>query len=141
MTGIPLQSWEELMYIPLQSWEELMYIPLQSWEELMYSSCSNRRHERGKDDEIVSNITDHIHGNLWHMYYVTGNQVMMTAVNVWSDSFNLTTKKFWCGNLLISRNTTRDPDRNHKLWSILSTYTNMYIHILHIHVLLECCYI
>ena len=63
------------------------------------------------------------------------NQVMLVSVQ--SDDFNLTNRNPWFSSfLLVATLYQGNPDRNHKLWNIASTKR----YILHMQVLLECCY-
>ena len=61
---------------------------------------------------------EHIRGHLRHRYSITVNQFMVAS---------LLAETLYQGN----------PDRNHKLWNTVSSER----YILHMQVLLECCYI
>jgi hypothetical protein len=72
-----------------------------------------------------------IDGHLWHRYSVTVNQVMVIGVD-------LTNRNPWFGSFPISSYPLSwNPDRNHKFWNVGPTDR----YILHMQVLLECCYI
>ena len=66
-----------------------------------------------------------IRGHLSHRYYIAVNQVMVATVKLGSVT-SLKAATLYQGN----------SDRNHKLWNMVSTER----YILHMQVLLECCY-
>jgi hypothetical protein len=68
--------------------------------------------------------TEYSSGHLWHRYLLTLTKSWWRLSNFQSDDFNLTTKKPWlctcsffASNSLLSKNI----DRNHKIWNIMST--------------------
>ena len=80
---------------------------------------------------------EHIRGHLWYSRYsITVNQVMVATVKL---------SKWWLlrgilgliASLLAATIYQWTSDRNHKLWNIVSTER----YLLHMQVLLECCYI
>jgi len=63
---------------------------------------------------------------------------MMSIAKLSSDEVNLATGNHLFSNFLATSNTlSRKNDMNHKLWNTASTDK----YILHIQVMLECCYI
>ena len=85
-------------------------------------------HEWGKDREVFST-----NGT----YSITMNQVMVATVKFPKDDFNLAKRNPRFSSILVSSKPQGNPNRNHKLWNIVLTERD----ILHMQVLLECCYI
>jgi hypothetical protein len=67
-------------------------------------------------------------------YSTTDNQVIVATVNFRIDDFNLTLGSV--DSLLAATLYPGNPDWNRKLWNIVSTER----YILHMQLLLECCY-
>ena len=66
---------------------------------------------------------EHIRGNLWHIYSITVNQVMVVTVKPskwWRQSLGTLGS---VASLLEATLYQGNPDRNHKLWNIVSTET------------------
>ena len=63
---------------------------------------------------------EHIRGHLWHRYSITVNQVMVATIKL---------SKWWLGSVASLFAATLyqiNPDRNHKLWNIVSTERYIY---------------
>jgi hypothetical protein len=72
---------------------------------------------------------EHIRGHLGHRYSITVNQVMVTTVKLskWWFQLNQEERLVHLASLLAATLYQWNPDRNHKLWNIVST--EMLLHI------------
>ena len=82
-------------------------------------------HEWGKIRAVLRTSGTY-RSHLWHRNSMAVNQVMVATVKLGSVA-----------SLLVATLYEGNTDRNHKLWNIVSTER----YILHMQVLLECCYI
>ena len=87
--------------------------------------------------ELWLRQTEHICGHLWHRYTVMVNQVMTTTVKFVMTSILPLGTLGSVATLLTATKYHGNHDSNHKLWNITSTER----YVLHMQVLLECCYI
>ena len=82
---------------------------------------------------------EHICGNLWSRYFITDNHIVVATVKLSKWWLQLSQEESLCSvtSLLDATLYQWTPDRNHMLWNIVLTER----YILHMRVLLECCYI
>ena len=95
-------------------------------------------HERGQDWELLTTSGTYPWSFVTQIFHNGQPGRGADRKTFESDDFNLTKRNPWFSSILVSSNSlSRKPDRNHNLWNIVSTER----YILHMQVLLECCYI